>query len=42
MCRKNIGKALLTKNHDSYVDICTLDTSNKENEWVLFLGHVLC
>jgi hypothetical protein len=29
--RKNIGKALLTKNHDPYVDIWTLDTSNKEN-----------
>jgi hypothetical protein len=30
--RKNIGKALLNKNHDSYIDIWALDTSNKKNK----------
>ena len=29
--RKNIGKALLNKNHDPYLDIWTLDASNKIN-----------
>ncbi|MDA8226319.1 MAG: hypothetical protein M0T74_01180 [Desulfitobacterium hafniense] len=29
--RKNVGKALLSKNKDSYLDIWTLDTSNKKN-----------
>lgn len=30
--RKNIGKAMLNKSHDPYLDIWTLDTSNKNNK----------
>ena len=29
--RKNVGKALLSKNNDSYLNIWTLDTSNKKH-----------
>ncbi|MBW9173376.1 DUF6884 domain-containing protein [Clostridium estertheticum] len=29
--RKNIGKSLLNKDHDPYLDIWTLDTSNKQH-----------
>lgn len=30
--RKNIGKAMLNKSHDQYLDIWTLDTSNRYNK----------